>query len=305
MPHQGPCTVLSPVLLSTMSCAGVSTGAGAGAGGSMLLERWTLCFSPGVNSSSTSRAPMDTAAVYKRLVRVDYVQVILMGSTFGHCHGVLPVLSTASNSYYSMHTASSCQELLNSSVLRWCRTAKAAAPTLSCGIASATRHTRLPCLVLQSFSYKLVASSMPQAVCFAPHTLLLVSIHANELSQLFCTCRSCCCGHCTAMCACCQRTACTVPANGTEESCSTPATRSAQQQTLPCSPCSTGRNSSNTTWQAQQGAWPAAATAAACASLPSPQSRRWEGRSAYTWSTSRQPPCTSWRCESVCAAVCF
>lgn len=38
---------------------------------SMLLERWTLCFSPSLNSSSgcgNSRASMDTAAVYKRLV---------------------------------------------------------------------------------------------------------------------------------------------------------------------------------------------------------------------------------------------
>jgi hypothetical protein len=51
---------------SGLSCAGV--GAGAAAGGSMLLERWTLCFSPGVNSSGNSRASMDTAAVYKRLV---------------------------------------------------------------------------------------------------------------------------------------------------------------------------------------------------------------------------------------------
>jgi hypothetical protein len=40
----------------------------AAAGGSMLLERWTLCFNQGVNSSSSGRASMDTAAVYKRLV---------------------------------------------------------------------------------------------------------------------------------------------------------------------------------------------------------------------------------------------
>lgn len=45
------------------------TAAGAAPGGSMLLERWTLCFAPGVNSSGNSRASMDTAAVYKRLVR--------------------------------------------------------------------------------------------------------------------------------------------------------------------------------------------------------------------------------------------
>jgi hypothetical protein len=81
-----------------MFCAGAGTGTGAGAGGSMLLERWTLCFSSGVNSSSTSRAPMDTAAVYKRLVRVGAVLFVpifmLKGPRFRHCHVALLVLPT-------------------------------------------------------------------------------------------------------------------------------------------------------------------------------------------------------------------
>lgn len=58
------------LLLCSPNCNGCPcVDTGAAAGGSMLLERWTLCFNQGVNSSSSSgRASMDTAAVYKRLV---------------------------------------------------------------------------------------------------------------------------------------------------------------------------------------------------------------------------------------------
>jgi len=59
------------VLLARLCAACLSVpggGAHAATGSGMLLERWTLAFTAGVNSSSNSRAAMDTAAVYKRLV---------------------------------------------------------------------------------------------------------------------------------------------------------------------------------------------------------------------------------------------
>lgn len=58
-----------PTHTGTGGGAGGSAAAAGGGPSSMLLERWTLCFSPGSSgSSNSSRAAMDTAAVYKRLV---------------------------------------------------------------------------------------------------------------------------------------------------------------------------------------------------------------------------------------------
>jgi hypothetical protein len=98
-PSMFPDTVSNMGLfVSGLLCAG----AGAAAGGSMLLERWTLCFSPGVNSSGNSRAAMDTAAVYKRLVSPAPKHICLAWGTAPHhstaqhcCTSVRPVRTGA------------------------------------------------------------------------------------------------------------------------------------------------------------------------------------------------------------------